>query len=70
MNTIERMRRMSPQELALFGMQDIAYIKRAVGGEETFSVHAADGTQIAVFANRELAMVTMRQHDLEPLSVH
>jgi hypothetical protein len=64
---------MSSRELALFGMQDIAYIKRAVGGDHdelTYSVHAADGTQIAVFPNRELAVATMRQHDIEPLSVH
>ena len=33
-------------------------------------VFAADGTQIAIFPNRELAMVTVRHHDLEPLSVH
>ena len=27
----ERIRHMSTKELALFGMQDIAYVKRAVG---------------------------------------
>jgi hypothetical protein len=71
MNESERIRHLSTKELALFGMQDIAYVKRAIGdGEAGYSVHAADGTQIAVFANRELAMVTVRHHDLEPLSVH
>ena len=62
---------MSSKELALFGMQDIAYVKRAVGdGELGYAVHAADGTQIAVFADRDIAFATVRQHDLEPLSVH
>jgi hypothetical protein len=70
MNKIEQIRHMSARELALFGMQDIAYIKRAAGDDETgYAVHAADGTQIAVFANRDVALATMRQHDLEPLSV-
>ena len=67
----ETIRHMSTKELALFGMQDIAYVKRAVGdGELGFTVHAADGTQIAFFANRDIALATVRQHDLEPLSVH
>ena len=71
MTKTERIRHMSTKELALFGMQDIAYVKRAVGaGELNYTVHAADGTQIAVFPNREVALVTARRHNLEPLSVH
>ncbi len=71
MNEIERIRHMSAHELALFGMQDLAYIKPHIdGGEAGFAVHAADGTQIAVIADRDIAFATVRQHDLEPLSVH
>ncbi|MGH7048628.1 MAG: DUF1150 family protein [Stellaceae bacterium] len=71
MDQIERIRHMSARELALFGMQDLAYIKRVVGdGTPGYAVHAADGTQIAVLADREVAFATVRQHDLEPLSVH
>jgi hypothetical protein len=71
MNEIARIRQMSMRELALFGMQDIAYIKRVeVDGSAGFAVHAADGTQIAVLADREVAFATVRQHDLEPLSLH
>jgi hypothetical protein len=52
-------------------MQDVAYVKRSVAADSPgYTVHAADGTQIAVFADRELAFATLRQHDLEPLSVH
>jgi hypothetical protein len=62
---------MSAQELALFGMQDIAYIKRVIVNEAAgYAVHAADGTQIAVLTDRDIAFATVRQHDLEPLSVH
>jgi hypothetical protein len=71
MNKIERIRQMSTRELALFGMQDMAYVKRAVVNDAPgYTIHAADGTQIAAFADREVAFATLRQHDLEPLSVH
>jgi len=71
MNKIERVRQMSARELTLLGMQDIAYVKRAVVNDAPgYSVHAADGTQIAAFVDRDVAFATVRQHDLEPLSVH
>jgi hypothetical protein len=71
MNKIERNRQMSMRELALFGMQDIAYVKRdAINDTPGYTVHASDGTQIAAFADREVAFAMVRQHGLEPLSVH
>jgi hypothetical protein len=71
MNEFARIRQMSARELALFGMQDIAYIKRVeIDGSTGYAVHAADGTQIAVLADRDIAFATVRQHDLEPLSLH
>ena len=71
MDRIERIKQMSANELALFGMQDLAYIKAVVvDGTTGYAVHAADGTQIAMLSNRDVAFVTVRQHDLEPVSVH
>jgi hypothetical protein len=71
MKQIERIRHMSARELALFGMQDMAYIKRVIVNDVAgYAVHAADGTQIAVLTDRNVAFATVRQHDLEPLSVH
>jgi hypothetical protein len=71
MKQIERIRHMSARELALFGMQDMAYIKRVIVDDVAgYAVHAADGTQIAVLPDRNVAFATVRQHDLEPLSVH
>jgi hypothetical protein len=71
MNEFERIRQMSSRELGLFGMQDLAYVKAVlIDGATAFAVHAADGTQITVLPDREIALATVRQHDLEPLSVH
>jgi hypothetical protein len=71
MSEIERIRQMSRQELALFGMQDMAYVKPViVDGVARYAVHAADGTAIAVIADRGAAFAMLRQHDLEPMSVH
>jgi hypothetical protein len=71
MKDFERIRHMSSRELALFGMQDLAYVKPVlVDGVTAFAVHAADGTQVTVLPDREIALATVRQHDLEPLSVH
>ena len=71
MKEFESIRHMSSRELALFGMQDLAYVKPVVvNGVTAFAVHAADGTQVTVLPDREIALATVRQHDLEPLSVH
>lgn len=71
MKEFEHFRHMSSSELAVLGMQDLAYIKPVVvNGVTAFAVHAADGTEVAVLPNREVALATVRQHDFEPLSVH
>lgn len=71
MNQIEKLRHISPQEFALLGMQDVAYVKRVtINDEYAFAIFAADGTQIALLPDRATAVATLRQHDLEPLSVH
>jgi hypothetical protein len=72
MDQIEKLRQITPKEFAVFGMQDIAYIKRVAGSDGVvgFAVHAADGTQVALLPDREVAFATVRQHELEPMSVH
>jgi hypothetical protein len=71
MQTIEQMRQMTANDLAMLGMQDIAYVKPIlVDGTEGFAVHAADGTQMALIANRDLAFAVVRQNEMEPVSVH
>ena len=62
---------MSDEEFAALGLEDMAYVKPVdVDGEILFSIHAADGTHIAIIADREVAFATIRQHELEPMSVH
>lgn len=71
MSAVEHIRQMSREELALFGVQDMAYVKPVlVEGVRGYAVHAADGTEMAVLADRDTAFAMLRQHDLEPMSVH
>jgi hypothetical protein len=71
MKEIEQIRSISAREFAALGIQDLAYVKRVLVNDVVgYAVHAADGTQIAVLPDRNVAFATVRQHDLEPLSVH
>ncbi|HLI10914.1 MAG TPA: DUF1150 family protein [Alphaproteobacteria bacterium] len=70
-NAINDLRHLTSQELHALGIQDIAYVKKITeDGVTAFAVHAADGTRLGVMATRELAFAALRQHDLEPVSVH
>ncbi|HEV2188618.1 MAG TPA: DUF1150 family protein [Stellaceae bacterium] len=65
------MRHMTTNDLAMLGMQDIAYVKPViVDGNSGYAVHAADGTQMALIADRDLAFAVVRQNEMEPVSVH
>jgi hypothetical protein len=71
MNQVEKLRHISPQEFATLGMQAVAYIKRvSVNDTVAFAIHAADGTQLALLPDRDTAFATVRQNDIEPMSVH
>jgi hypothetical protein len=64
-------RHMSDRDLAVFGVQDVAFIKPiSVNDEVAYAIHAADGTQMALVTDREVAFAAVRQHGLEPVSVH
>lgn len=69
--TFSDFRQMSANDLAMWGMQDVAFIKRVVTNDEIgWSIHAADGSHMGIAPNRDLAFAAVRQHDLEPFSVH
>jgi hypothetical protein len=71
MQTTEQMRQMTTNDLAMLGMQDVAYVKPVVvEGNPGYAVHAADGTQMALIASRDLAFAVVRQNEMEPVSVH
>ncbi len=66
-----QLRQISPRDLAVLGVGDVAYVRRkTVDGEPVFAIHTADGNEVALVDNLDLAVVTIRQNDLEPVSVH
>lgn len=71
MERIENQLTLSARDFAMLGLADVAYIKTVtVEGGIAYAVHAADGTGMAVIDDRDVAFATVRQHDLEPVSVH
>nr|WP_319249712.1 DUF1150 family protein [uncultured Celeribacter sp.] len=43
---------------------------QAEGLDHIYSVHDADGTRLALVANRTLAFALAREHDYAPVNVH
>ena len=71
MEVMERIRGLSGRDFANLGVHAVAYIKPiTVDGELVFAIHSADGREMAVIADLEIALQTVRQNDLEPASVH
>ncbi len=65
------LKNLSASDLLVFGLNDIAYLKPAeVNGQAVYAIHAADGSQLAFVANREVGFAAMHQHELEPVSLH
>jgi hypothetical protein len=70
-NELERLKHISSQEFAHWGLQELAYIRRVtVKDQPGYAINAADGTPMAVMPSLDVAQAAVRQHDLEPLSVH
>ncbi len=64
-------RHLSAEQLARLGVSQIAYVRPVVvDGEPGFSIHAADGTPMAVAGDRGTALAAIVQHDMIPLLVH
>lgn len=72
LNKLELLKKtLSTQDLGSFGLEDIAYVKSViVDGQKLHAIHAADGTPLTVVSERDLAFATVRQHDMNPASVH
>ncbi len=66
-----RRAQLSTEALLVLGGPNTAYVKRVVvDGESGYGIHAADGTVLAVLADRDVAFAAARLHDLEPVSAH
>jgi hypothetical protein len=62
---------LSPADFGRLGAGHIAYVRPVViSGTRAFAICAADGTQMAVAPDAALAAAAIRQHEMEPLSVH
>jgi len=67
----DKLRHISAQEFALLGMQEVAYVKRVLVNQTVaYAIHAADGTQAALVPSLDIAIGTVMQNELEPVSVH
>jgi hypothetical protein len=65
------LRSLSSQDFLSLGMSQVAYVKSLQqDGESYYAIHAADGTQMAVLASYEAALAVIRQHEMEPLTLH
>ncbi|GHU03713.1 hypothetical protein FACS1894205_0730 [Alphaproteobacteria bacterium] len=62
---------MSERSFAAWGLENVAYVKRiGASGALGWAIYGADGGALGVADNRTLAFAAIRQHDMEPLSVH
>jgi hypothetical protein len=69
--TLQKLKSISPADLGALGMHQVVYLRRqADNGQVFWSIHAADGSEMARLADRDTALAACRQHDLEPLSLH
>jgi len=71
MNMQMRPSELSQQDFLLLGINDLAYVKKALQDErEVFEIHSADGGTITAMASHDIAFAAVRQNGMEPLSVH
>jgi hypothetical protein len=67
----DRLKKLSALDLAQLGLNDVAYVKRIVINDQVgFAIYAADGNRIGMAPDRATAFAGIRQHELEPVSVH
>jgi hypothetical protein len=65
------LKNLTSNDLLTFGLNALAYLKPAtINGQAVFAIHAADGSQLALVASREIGLAAMQEHDLEPVSLN
>ena len=71
MTELERIRDLTPEDLLMLGIKNMAYMKDIeVDGETVVGLFAANGQQIAVMEDREMAVAAAWQNGLAPMTVH
>lgn len=71
-DSIEQIRQITPEMLAGVGDTALAYVRPVEidGGQTAFGIFSATGQQMGVAPSRELAFITVRQHEMFPVNVH
>ena len=66
------LRHLTTADFAALGLESVAYVKSVTLDDGTggFSIHAADGQEIAVMTDRDTAFAAVLQNDMEAVSVH
>lgn len=66
-------RDITAHDFATWGLHDIAYVRKVDEPENEdrpWAIFAADGTCMGLADDRDVAVIAVRQNDLEPFSVH
>ncbi|MFA5592874.1 MAG: DUF1150 family protein [Micavibrio sp.] len=64
---------LSPHDFLQIGINEVAYVRPVPMegiAQEVFGIYAADGTQISLLESREMALATLRHHDLVAVTLH
>ncbi len=68
---IKHLKQLSVKDFEKFGLHQIAYIKPIThNGAKTYAIHGADGENIKNVKSLDLAIVTAKQNDLDPVTLH
>ncbi len=71
MESMLKLHPVTGHDFANYGLATMAYIKPIRAGDNVFyAVHAANGTFLHQYADRETAYAALRQHELQPLTIH
>jgi hypothetical protein len=69
--TVLGIHHISAAQLGSLGMDEIAFVKPVMTeGGQAYSIHAADGTPMAIASNALLAAAAIVQNDMTPSLVH
>ena len=71
MSVPTQLKLISPSDFADFGYNDVAYVKPIeTDGLVSYAAHAADGSFLWQFDDRNSALAMLHRHELVPVSLH
>jgi hypothetical protein len=71
MESMLKLHTLTGRDFADYGLMRMAYVKPIrAAGSVFYAVHAANGTFLHQYADRDTAYAAVRQHDLEPATIH